>query len=46
VIGRLKNDNAIREAAGGYDIGHAGLADGAPAPLENILADYTANIYN
>jgi hypothetical protein len=45
-IGRLKNDNAIREAAGGYDVGHPILADGAPAPLEKTIADYTINIYN
>jgi hypothetical protein len=37
VIGRLKNDNAIREAAGDYDVGHASLADGATAPLEKQM---------
>jgi hypothetical protein len=46
LIGRLKNDKAIREAAGGYDVGHASLADGATAPIENTVTDYTRNIYS
>src|SRR5208282_214920 len=46
LIGGLENDNAIREAAGGDDIGHADLAGGERSRRRGPIADYTANIYD
>src|SRR5271166_4401301 len=44
---RLKNDNAIREAAGGDDVGHSDLSRGASIrPHIRSLADFTTTLYD